>query len=84
MKRLQEPCSKSSRKRSERVYIPPVYSSWILAALGEIDAGIETLERAFEDRNAFLVFPETPGYDALRSDRRFVDLVRRMGLEHLV
>ena len=47
--------------------------------LGEIDEAFEWLERAYQDRNAWMVFLQVvPWLDPLRSDPRFQDLLRRM------
>lgn len=51
-------------------------------ALGEIDAAIGWLERAYETRDPMMIYLSvTPQLDRLRSDPRFVDLLRRSGLD---
>lgn len=63
---------------------PEVYATDIAslyARLGEEDKAFAWLEKAYEERNEALVFlPVNPGYDSLRSDPRFADLMRRVGL----
>lgn len=52
---------------------------WI--GLGDKDRAFEYLEKACEERCPWLVFLNVdPRFDALRSDPRFDDLVRRIGL----
>ena len=49
------------------------------ALLGEKDQAMEWLERAYQDRNADLVFIRVhPAFDKLRDDRRFNSLLRRI------
>jgi tetratricopeptide (TPR) repeat protein len=51
------------------------------AALGELDRAFACLERAFQARSAGLIYLHLdPGYAPLRTDPRFADLVRRIGL----
>jgi hypothetical protein len=38
------------------------------------------LERGYAERDGFLVSLKDPEWDSLRSDPRFKDLVRRLGL----
>jgi tetratricopeptide (TPR) repeat protein len=49
--------------------------------LGEKNEAIEFLERAYQERVSMLVFLRVdPAFDSLRSDPRYADLLRRMGL----
>jgi DNA-binding winged helix-turn-helix (wHTH) protein/Flp pilus assembly protein TadD len=51
-------------------------------ALGACDAAFESLHRAYENREAWLVWLKVePRYDPLREDNRFDRLLRRIGLE---
>jgi hypothetical protein len=51
----------------------------ICAALGDLDQAMDWLEKAYQQRfNPSVLL--RPGFDALRSDPRFVDLVHRVGL----
>jgi eukaryotic-like serine/threonine-protein kinase len=51
------------------------------SVLGEKDEAFEFLERAYQERVSMLVFLGVdPAFDSLRSDPRYTDLLRRMGL----
>jgi serine/threonine-protein kinase len=60
-------------------YVGTYYLGLIYASLGEPDAAMEWLEKAYEERTARLLEVFDPAFDSLRSDVRFQDLVRRMG-----
>jgi hypothetical protein len=50
--------------------------------LGEADEAFRWLEAAYEERASFMDgLAVTTGFDAIRSDPRFAQLLRRMGLE---
>jgi len=64
-----------------RSYISPVDIATIYTGLGARDRAFEWLERAFIGRAYGLVFlPTDPRFDPLRSDPRYVALMRRVGL----
>ena len=50
------------------------------AMLGEKEAAFAALEKAFVKRTELLFIKANPEYDNIRSDPRFADLLRRMGL----
>jgi eukaryotic-like serine/threonine-protein kinase len=59
----------------------PVFAAMELMYLGRKDEALEVLERAYEVRNSWLGELKTePAWDGLRSDPRFADLLRRIGL----
>lgn len=65
--------------RSKQEYVPPSHMSIIYLGLGEHDQAIEYLEKAHADRSHFLTSLKVmPILDPIRSDRRFMDLLRRM------
>jgi len=69
----------------ERNWKPDGTSSYWIAAvhacLGEGDAAFEWLEKAFQERMAFLIFLKVASYfGSLRGDPRFNDLVKRIGI----
>jgi Tfp pilus assembly protein PilF len=68
-------------KRGESSYVPPYAIAMIYAGLGEKDAAFSWLEKSFESRDEWLVrLRVAPELASLRSDPRFVNLLRRMGL----
>lgn len=63
-------------------YKSPALLAIVYAALGDQDKAIELLERAYIERDLLLRFIGTGyEYDALRSDPRFTDLMKRTGLK---
>jgi len=53
----------------------------IYAGLGEKDRAFESLERGREERSGSMAYIKVdPFWDNLRSDPRYADLLRRMGL----
>ncbi len=55
------------------------------AGLGEADEAFRWLEAAFHERGSFMsVLAVTHGFDAIRGDPRFGDLLQRMGLAGVV
>jgi eukaryotic-like serine/threonine-protein kinase len=76
-KRLDLPLDRL--KRGE--YVKPTTIPRIYAQLGDKERAFEWLEKAYADRDSELVeLRVEPGYDPLRSDPRFADLLRRIGL----
>lgn len=69
------------RKISERSYVSPYWSAILYAGLGENAPAFEWLEKAYEERDVWLVWLKAePRFDSLRSDPQFEDLLRRVGL----
>ncbi|HEX4439415.1 MAG TPA: protein kinase [Thermoanaerobaculia bacterium] len=61
-------------------YVSPYYVGTARLALGERDRAFEDLQQAFEERAHGLSFMRIdPNLDAVRSDTRYGDLVRRIG-----
>jgi TolB-like protein/tetratricopeptide (TPR) repeat protein len=59
----------------------PFFRARIHARLGEIHQAIECLEQAFQQRDCLLALLKAQEWwDPLRSDLRFADLVRRVGI----
>ncbi len=53
----------------------------LYARLGERDKAFEFLEKDYEERNSDLLWLKAdPVWDNIRSDPRFADLIRRVGL----
>ncbi|MGH9323322.1 MAG: TPR end-of-group domain-containing protein [Vicinamibacteria bacterium] len=62
-------------------YVSPLDFAVVHLGLGDTKAALEELERAFETRDASLVYLRTqPGLASLRSEPRFQELLKRMGL----
>jgi hypothetical protein len=74
------------REASKRQRVPPLHFALIYAELGEKEQAFEWLEKAYEERSSALVHlgdGTACACDALRSDPRFADLLRRIGLPPL-
>ena len=62
-------------------YVPPEEIAAVYVALGQKETAFEWLEQAYQIRSASLInLKVDPRFDALRSDPRFSDLARRIGL----
>jgi serine/threonine-protein kinase len=65
----------------ERTYFSPHLIALVHTALGEVDSAFVWLEEAYHVRDAALVWVNVEaGFDGLRDDARFDDLLRRMKL----
>jgi serine/threonine protein kinase/tetratricopeptide (TPR) repeat protein len=63
-------------------YVSPSDLAKAQLALGETDAAFGLLEQAFDERRGLLVYLRIePIFDPVRTDPRFVDLLRRMHLD---
>jgi tetratricopeptide (TPR) repeat protein len=69
------------KQLSEQEYVPATSIALIYAGLGEKDQAFAWLDKGYEQR-AFLMqwIKIEPRWDSLRTDPRFQDLMRRMGL----
>lgn len=66
---------------SKREYFSPYMIARIYAGLGEKDQAFQWLEKAREDQDERMVMLKVDQqFDGLRSDPRFTDLMRRVGL----
>ena len=69
------------KELSEREYVSSYFLALIYTGLGEKDQALEWLEKAYQERAIYLIYVgKQPQFDALRSDPRFTDLLRRVGL----
>jgi tetratricopeptide (TPR) repeat protein len=67
--------------RARQSYVSPFDIALIYAALGEKDTAFAWMEKAVAERSTWLVYSKwEPRLDPLRSDPRFQDLLRRIGL----
>ena len=68
-------------QRSKQRYVPAFYVALISVGLGELETALEWLEKAYQDRDFYLIYLKVdPRLDPLRGDARFIDLLRRVGL----
>src|SRR5205807_7129203 len=68
-------------ERSKERYVSPYYVANIYAALGDKEQALHWLEKGYEERNPdFIELKVEPVLDVLRTDARFRDLLRRVGL----
>lgn len=66
---------------AKHTYVSPDYFVTVYAAMGEKDLALDKLEQAYSDRSWFMnVLKVDPRVDNLRSERRFADLLYRVGL----
>ena len=76
----KEILSQPSRESSLQ-YVSPFYVATVYVGLGENDAALDWLERAYQDRSNGLIFLNVdPELDGVRSSARFQSLQREMGL----
>jgi len=69
------------RQRSAQRYADPFYLIKIYAVLGEKELALVWLQKGYEQHSvAMLRLRHDPDYDSFRSDPRFQDLIRRVGL----
>ncbi len=67
---------------SKHRYVSPFYTALIHKGLGQKDQALEWLEKAYKKRDHWLeTLKVHPWFDSLRSDPRFIELLRKMGLE---
>jgi TolB-like protein/Tfp pilus assembly protein PilF len=72
---------KQLNERSSQTYVQPVWIAVIHIALSEDDQAFDWLQRAYQDRSVWLVYLKVdPYFSTVRSDPRFIDLLRRIGL----
>ena len=60
-------------------YAAPALTAMVYGALGEPDRAFEWLDRAYEERDTFLMKLNLPFFDPLRAEPRFAELQRRIG-----
>lgn len=63
-------------------YVSPMALAYLYIGLGNKDEAFAWLEKAYQERsNGIAFFKVSPIEDSLRSDARFADLLRRIGLD---
>ena len=71
---------KESAKSS---YVPSVMVAQACVRVGDKECAFEWLERGFQERDDLMIdLKVDPVFDGLRSDPRFQDLIRRVGIPH--
>lgn len=61
-------------------YVPPYQIAFIYVGLGEKELAFDWLQKAVADRSIPLALMRNPELDILRSDLRYSELARRIGL----
>ena len=70
-----------NEKQAKRAYIAPIHMAVSYALLGEKDKAFEWLAKVYSERSGWIVHLRVdPRFDNLRSDVRYSDLLRRVGL----
>jgi len=68
-------------EQAKRIYIDPAWIAGSYALLGEKDRAFRWLEKAYAEKSGGLPYIKPSlAYDSLRSDPRYADLLKRMGL----
>jgi serine/threonine protein kinase/Tfp pilus assembly protein PilF len=68
-------------EQAKRIYIDPAWIAGNYALLGEKDRAFNWLEKAYREKSGFVAnIKSSPYFDSLRSDPRYADLLKRMGL----
>jgi len=67
--------------RTATEFVDPYTVGWIYVALGDNDKALQSLERAYSGRSAWMPWLNVePKFDPLHSDPRFQDLLHRLHL----
>jgi len=62
-------------------YVDAYYLAEVYAALGDREKAFQTLDEAYNERSSNIVWLKSDAkFDGLRSDPRYVDLIKRIGL----
>jgi tetratricopeptide (TPR) repeat protein len=61
-------------------YVSPAELAMLYAVLGDHQAALASIEKAFAEHDLQLQYVDLPAYDSLQSEPRFQDVVRRIGL----
>src|SRR5438132_1430733 len=75
----------SLKQQRSQGYVPASSIAAAYLRLGEKDNAVTWLEKAYEERDPELAWARVePVWDGLRSEPRFVDLMRRMGFSSIL
>jgi serine/threonine-protein kinase len=69
-------------QQSQHTYVEPCQMAILYSGLGDNDQAFRWLGQAYKDHSGALVFAKVdPFFNSLRSDSRFTELLKKMGLE---
>jgi Tfp pilus assembly protein PilF len=69
------------QEQSRQKYVSPYFLAVIYSGLGEKDQAFARLEEAYQERHPYLTLLKVePVFDNLRSDPRYAELLRKVGL----
>jgi TolB-like protein/class 3 adenylate cyclase/Tfp pilus assembly protein PilF len=69
--------------RAKQVYLSPWWLAFVHMGLGDYESALGCLERAYEVHDTWLMFTKAHfGFERLRGEKRFQDLLKKIGLEH--
>ncbi len=63
-------------------YVPPFNIALVYAGLGNHDLMFKWLDQACQDRDVHMTFLLDPKWERFHEDRRFLEILRRVGLEN--
>jgi hypothetical protein len=67
---------------SAHLYVSPARTARIYAVLGDKRTALDLMEKAYEDRDRHLLWIKVDhDYDSLRSEPRFIELLKKVGLD---
>ena len=70
-----------NKLKTTKEYVSPAELAILYAGLGDKEGAFQSLERAYAAHDLQMQYLKVePHYDSLRSDPRFTDLMRRVGL----
>ena len=70
-------------ERAKKSYVSSYQIALVYLGLHRNDEALKQLENAYQERSTLLTYLKMdPRFDPLRSDPRFEDLLRRIGLTH--
>jgi serine/threonine-protein kinase len=72
----------SLKEQSKRMYVASDIVATIYVALGDHDRAFEYLEKGYQERAGWMIWLRVdPVWNPLRADKRFADLLKKMGLD---
>jgi hypothetical protein len=68
-------------EQAKHTYVDPAWIAHDNCIVDEKDRAFTWLERAYAEKSRFMAYLKvSPGFDSLRADPRYTNLLRRMGL----